>query len=200
MWQDIDDSSEDFYDLLLNSTFATWDKSSRQVECRMCSTISDFSDMSDSENFRRHLTKFHSIRYLEKFMAMFDSVRGTFAIRSFDFRNENDDDDQSAVDKPLATSSSREKRKTTDNNYYFESDDEDEMLSAKKSTKKSKSTKKLTSMKAASIVEVKLEVENDEDQFDETVVKSTENDAVDESEDETAVDDSKGNDVFRYIL
>ena len=128
-------------------------------------------------------------------MAMFDSVRGTFSIRNFDFRNENDDEDASAT---IDNRSSRQKRKTADKSFYFESDDEDEMLS-KKVPKKSKSSKASTSMKAASFVEVKLEVENDEDPFEENVVKSTEIDESDDG-DEPAADESKGSEVFRCEL
>jgi hypothetical protein len=180
MWQNQDDGMADnFYDRLLNSTLARWDKENRRMECQMCSTNIDNSDLSDSENFRRHLSKFHSIRYLEKFMAMFESVRGTFVIRSLDFRGKNvvtETPTMTTSQDPFVTEengvrkatkrNSVQKRKVgvteSRNSDSDEDDDENAFLSTKKSKNKSP-TKKSKSIRPASIVEVKLEVDDDDD-------------------------------------
>ena len=187
MWQNQDDEMADnFYDRLLNSTLARWDRENRRMECHMCSTNIDTSDLSDSENFRRHLSKFHSIRYLEKFMATFDSVRGTFVIRNLDFRCKNvaavttttvastSHDpllkEENGVRKATKRRSNVQKRKVSAmESYNSDSEDDDDEETAFLSTKKSKNkspAKKSKFIKPASIVEVKLEVEDDDDDDD----------------------------------
>lgn len=45
---------------------------------------------TDSENFRRHLSKFHGVQHLEKFMALFEAESGTFSFRNLDKNNSGD--------------------------------------------------------------------------------------------------------------
>ena len=184
MWRDLTDVSEEFYDHLLNSTLVTWDVENSRIDCHMCFTNSNFdeSDLTNWENFRRHLSKFHSIRYIEKFMAMFDSVKGSFSVQNLDFRNKFSNPSNKSLPSvqqrqpspvDVLSKETGSKRKAADNNYYNESDSDDENASlSKKRQKRKPSTKKLSAKRPVIEVEVKLVVEGEDDE--DTAENSTE--------------------------
>jgi hypothetical protein len=62
----------------------------------MCSIASavDQSNLSDPENLRRHVTKFHGVSNLELFFSMFDANKETFSFHNM--CKELDEDDDSA--------------------------------------------------------------------------------------------------------
>jgi hypothetical protein len=196
MWKGLAGESDQFYDHLLYSTLVAWDVENCRIECNMCSTNSpiDDSDLTDWENFRRHLSKFHSIRYIEKLMAMYDSVKGKFSIQTLDFKNKFWNSSNNSLPSKLQQQTSVEnsyretasKRKAAENNYYneFDSEDEDASLATKRPKKKTP-TKKLSAKAPIIEVEVQLEVEgedNDEDHGENSMPVVAEN--ADESEED----------------